>query len=123
MKFDFSDLAVLIVDDEAALRDMLVEDFELMGAKVYSADNGLAALEVLASERIDLIISDVKMPELDGLELLKRVRAIDPRIPVVILVTGFAECTVERAVELGAMMLFPKPIPRKAFLSYIKEIA
>ncbi len=86
---------LLVVDDEAELREMLVRHFRLMGYSAEQAGNGCEALEVLARCRIDVVISDIRMPEMDGVALLREVRRQYPMIRV-IMITGYV--TLENAL-------------------------
>lgn len=101
---------VLIVDDEPEIRALLRFDFEMEGCTVVEADSGSSALELLALQHIDLIISDIRMPQMDGVELLRRVRQLNPRLPPMILISGFTDCSDENAKRLGAIELFGKPL-------------
>jgi two-component system NtrC family sensor kinase len=100
---------ILVVDDERGIRDMLVQELGRKGYRIETADNGRRALERLQAGGIDAVVSDLKMPELDGQQLLGAIKRIDPDLQV-ILVTGFA--TVEIAVaamRLGAYAVLQKP--------------
>ena len=79
---------ILIVDDETSIRTLLTEHLEKLNYKVYTAENGAAALQVLEEVKVDIIISDIIMPEMDGVELVKRVRIEHPIIRI-IMMTGF----------------------------------
>jgi DNA-binding NtrC family response regulator len=100
---------ILVVDDDAAQRESLKEDLEREGFAVNLADGGRAGLERVKRGGIDLVVSDIKMPDLDGLDLLSEVRAVDPSL-CVIIITGFGSIdTAIRAVKLGAYDYLPKP--------------
>jgi two-component system, sensor histidine kinase and response regulator len=107
-------LRVLLVDDDPALLDALSEALaiRLPATVTETCESGQAALEKLACARYDVVISDVKMPGMDGLELLARVQGIAPDIPVV-LITGHGETDLAiRALRAGAYDLIQKPIDR-----------
>ena len=87
---------VLIVDDEEAVRSSLRMIFEYEGYEVLLAANGPAGLKMAEQESPDLVFLDIKMPQMDGLEVLKRLKAEEPSPPVVIL-SGHG--TVKTAVE------------------------
>lgn len=101
---------VLVVDDEVDLREIICEDFELMGATVFNAGNGKVAFDMAQEILPDAIVSDIRMAGGDGIELLKRVRSssLTPA-PKVVLITGFADLTVEEATSMGAQGMLPKP--------------
>jgi len=104
------DASVLLVDDEPLLLDMLREFFEHFGIRVFCAGDGVQALQVLAAERIDLVIADIRMPEMDGITLLKKIKAGGSHTPSLIFITGFADIGVRDAYDLGAEALLEKPI-------------
>lgn len=80
--------SILVVDDELLIRDLLYDFFKDHGWDISIAENGEKALEVLRARSIDLVLSDVKMPEMDGLDLSRKLRESYPTIPVV-LMTGY----------------------------------
>jgi two-component system response regulator PilR (NtrC family) len=100
---------VLVVDDERSMREMLSILLEREGYEVVAAKNGQEALESFESSFFDLVISDIQMPGLNGIELLGRIKQLAPEVPV-LMITAFA--TAEQAVDaikLGAFHYFTKP--------------
>jgi two-component system, NtrC family, response regulator AlgB len=100
---------LLIVDDEQSIRDSLVTFFELRGHEVSKAGNGVKATMLLAQHQFDLVLTDFRMAEMNGLELLKKIKQIDPD-SLVVLMTAYA--TVENAVaamRAGAYDYVTKP--------------
>ncbi len=100
---------ILVVDDERSMRDFLSIMLKKEGYDVVTAENGGDALKTVQGEIFDLVISDVKMPELDGIDVLRAVKEVSPET-VVIMITAFA--TTETAVEamkLGAYDYIIKP--------------
>src|SRR5512145_1726580 len=87
---------ILIVDDEFSVRESLEKVLSKAGYVTLAADSGNEALAVLSKEKIDLVLSDLKMPDGDGVELLKSIKKNYPDIEVILL-TGYG--TVENAVE------------------------
>ncbi|MDP3265813.1 MAG: response regulator [Sulfuricurvum sp.] len=116
-------ISVLIVDDEPIVLALLNK---MLGKKiqdVYSAANGEEALFFLKNTTIDVIISDFKMPLMDGIELLKQVRAIDTNIPF-ILCTALAEHdALINAIEHGISSILSKPINPKKLFEKIEKVA
>lgn len=100
---------VLVVDDEVDLREIVASELDFMGASVDQAGNITAADAILKQKKIDLIISDIRMPGGTGVELLKTVKARNILNPPVILITGFADITPEEAYAEGAEALMSKP--------------
>jgi CheY-like chemotaxis protein len=102
--------SVLLVDDEPMLLDMLREFFEHIASQVFCAGDGVQALQVLARHRINLVITDIRMPAMDGITLLKRIKAGGLYTPSLIFITGFADIDARDAYNLGAEALLEKPI-------------
>lgn len=100
---------LLVVDDEADLREIVASELEFMGAKVFQAENVPAAKMLLQSEDIDLIVSDIRMPGGTGIDLLNFIKNENINVPPIILITGFADISVEDALNLGAEALLSKP--------------
>ena len=102
--------SILIVDDEVHVRDGLSEILRQEGFHVETAKDGREAISLAVNKRFDLMISDIKMPEMDGLELLDRVQEINPKMRV-IMVTAFGDVqTYLRSMNLGAHEYINKPI-------------
>jgi len=102
-------MRILVVDDEAPMLKLLETILKKDGYDVIKAQNGFDALEIVKTERIDLVISDIKMPKMNGFELLKRLKAENPKIGVIIM-TGYGEIfTVKDALLLGADEYITKP--------------
>lgn len=99
---------ILIVDDEPDLIAVTAEFFEYEGAHTRRAEGGHAALALIKAEPIDAVVSDVRMPAGNGLDLLAGL-ATFANPPPVTLVTGFSELSLEQAYHLGAHAVLPKP--------------
>ncbi|REK71708.1 response regulator [Paenibacillus paeoniae] len=100
---------VLIVDDQNGIRVLLLEVFSSEGYHTFQAANGKLALEIVRLEAPDLVLLDMKIPGMDGLEILKHIKAIDPSIKV-IMMTAYGELDmIKEATDLGALMHFTKP--------------
>lgn len=110
---------VLVVDDEPDVRELLCEEIDLLGYSTISAASGRQALEKLASEAVDVVVSDVRMPDGDGLFLLKELRA-KFRIPV-ILISGFTDLTPASGFDLGAVAVLAKPYDHKKLALALEE--
>src|ERR671933_2678500 len=93
---------ILVVDDEQGMRQLLALVFGRAGHKVRAAESGRRALAMLREQPADLIVSDVKMPDMDGIALLREARELLPDLAVVIM-TAFATVeTAREAFKLGA---------------------
>ncbi|NWF83918.1 MAG: sigma-54-dependent Fis family transcriptional regulator, partial [Bryobacteraceae bacterium] len=103
------DPKLLIVDDELVVRDSLAKWFESEGYEVTIADSAPQALELMAANRFDGALVDIKMPGVDGIELQTKLHEIDPAMPVIIM-TGYASVeTAVRALKNGAYDYITKP--------------
>ncbi len=112
---------LLVVDDEPNLRKVLSAQLQRDGYDVHTAEDGEQALEVLRDHHIDLVITDLKMPKLDGMELLRRVVAMDEELPVVMIT---AHGTVDNAVEAlktGAFDYITKPFDQAEVRSVVQK--
>lgn len=102
------DKKVLIVDDQNGIRILLMEVFNSEGYTTMQAPNGKVALEIVRNETPDLVLLDMKIPGMDGLEILKHIKEINPEIKV-IMMTAYGELDmIKQATDLGALMHFTK---------------
>jgi two-component system nitrogen regulation response regulator NtrX len=113
--------SVLIVDDEAAIRDSLRMILEYEGYRVEEAAGGSPALARVAERRPDAVLLDIKMPEMDGLELLRAFRERGYDMPV-LMISGHADvATAAHATRLGAYDFFEKPLQRERVLVSLRN--
>jgi len=113
---------ILVIDDDETLRDWCEKILSQAGNRVATAEDGLKGLDILKKKSFDLIILDLKMPGLSGMEVLKKVNEEYPETSVVII-TG--QATVESAVEgmkMGAYDFIPKPFTPESFMKAIKQV-
>ncbi len=104
-------MKILVVDDEAALREMLKKGLtQIGGFSVEVAQNGFEAIEKVEKDIYDLVLTDLKMPEMDGIELLKTIKGTRPEVMVIMMTAhGSVETAVE-AMKIGANDYITKPI-------------
>jgi PAS domain S-box-containing protein len=124
---DLSAIKVLVVDDEVDGRDLIRFVLEDSGANVITAEDGKQALALVAEQKPDVIVSDIGMPEMDGYEFIKRVRAFEKGsgnyIPAIAL-TAFARSEDRtRALQAGFMIHVTKPVEADEFLATVASIA
>lgn len=100
---------ILVVDDEQGYREVLGDEFEMAGAAVLTAANGTEAFEMVQRNKIDAVVSDVRMPNGSGIELLEKIKAVNPKTPVVMLITGYSDLTPDIAYDKGTEAIFSKP--------------
>ncbi len=116
-------IAILVVEDDAALRDAVCMTLELGGHAVIGVDGGPSALEALGLHAFNLVITDLRMQPMDGLELLGEIRARLPQMPV-LLMTAYGD--VEKAVAAmrgGACDFLMKPFEPEVLLSHVRRYA
>ncbi len=105
-----SEKTVLVVEDEAEAREVIVEYLALQGFTVVEATSGPEALREIKRVRPEAVVLDLNMPRLGGLEALRRIRALDPSITVVLVTDETADEVYWRAIEFGAHDVLPKPV-------------
>jgi DNA-binding NtrC family response regulator len=116
-------MKILVVDDEAPIRDVIRKGLSQMGGySVEVAQNGLEAIEKIEKDVFDLVLTDLKMPEMDGLELLKTIKGIRPEVMVILMTAyGSIETAVE-AMKIGANDYITKPIDLNELLIHISKV-
>ncbi|MGE0323415.1 MAG: EAL domain-containing protein [Polyangiaceae bacterium] len=118
-----ADTRVLLVDDEPALLKALARHLEYEGIEVKTCESAAKALELLDAERFDVVVSDIAMPTMSGVELLRAVKSSRRHLPV-ILITGAPDVrTAVQALELGAFKYLLKPIDSKEFTEVVHRAA
>jgi DNA-binding response OmpR family regulator len=110
---------ILVVDDEPRIAEAVGMNMELEGFQVSSASNGQEALKKITEELPDLVILDVMMPDMDGFEVLKRVREVS-NVPVIMLTVKGNEADKVRGLDLGADDYVTKPFSPKELVSRVK---
>ena len=118
-------LNVLVVEDSPPMRKMIVFALSrIRSLQVNEADDGVDALRKLATLKYDLIITDINMPILDGLKLVKRLRADGAymNVPIIIITTEGTAEDRQRALALGANAYITKPIQAPQVIKLVKEI-
>lgn len=114
---------ILIAEDEQVLLDLLKVLLEMIDDEfeVYSANNGREALELINGLDIDLLITDIKMPEMDGLELIREMQNKYPSIKILAM-SGIGDQYLKAAKSFGASYVFNKPFERDKLTSAVNKV-
>jgi two-component system, response regulator, stage 0 sporulation protein F len=118
-----SDKTILCVDDEADILELFKDEFLDSGYNVLEASNGVEAFEVFMDNTVDCIVSDIRMPGGDGVELVKSVKSVKGEgsdIPI-FLVTGFSDYTSEELTGLGVNAVIFKPFDLEEVVDMVKS--
>jgi len=99
---------ILLAEDDTVMREYLTRALERSGYAVTAVDRGTAALPLLAESRFDLLLTDIVMPEMDGIELAQRAAEIDPDMRVM-FITGFAAVTLKAGRAMPQARILSKP--------------
>lgn len=107
---------VLIVDDEKDLQNIVAEMLSPLGVNIIKADNGEDGYKMILSHKPDLVISDIKMPKLDGLQMLAQIKSAGIEVPVIIITAFGDKEKIKQAWRLGAFDFLDKPVEPEAIL-------
>lgn len=115
---------VMTVDDSVSIRQMIVETLEDVNFDVLEAEDGQDAMDLLEKESVDLVITDLNMPRMDGIELIKKIRNNpDHRfIPIIMLTTESAREKKEMGRNAGATGWIVKPFDAESLLRVVKKV-
>lgn len=111
---------ILVVDDELALAETLKDLLVFHGYEVEIATNGVLAKDLLDKNKFDLVISDIRMPMMDGMQLLQHINQNHRGVPV-ILISGFSDYDEKTASEKGARGLVSKPMDIENLIKIVKQ--
>jgi two-component system KDP operon response regulator KdpE len=114
-------IQILVVDDEKPLRDFVRRNLEVRGYKVLTASNGLEALAIFKNENVQLVILDIMMPHMDGLETTRRIRQ-ESHVPIIILTAMGEESDKVYAFDMGADDYLTKPFGVGELLGRVKAV-
>lgn len=113
---------ILVIEDEGPVREGLVENLKFEGYEVIWRDNGVSGLEAFESEKPDLVVLDVMIPGVDGLEVCKRIRASAQFTPIIMLTAKCSEVDKVVGLELGADDYLTKPFGMRELFARIKAV-
>ena len=114
-------LRILLAEDEEAMRDYLSRALQNAGFDVVAVDRGTDALPLLESEHFDLLLSDIVMPEMDGIELAQRCNEVSPRTKVM-FITGFAAVTQKASREQPQAKVLSKPFHLRDLVLEVERV-
>ncbi|HEV8551570.1 MAG TPA: sigma-54 dependent transcriptional regulator [Polyangiaceae bacterium] len=112
---------ILVVDDEPNLRRVLSAQLERDGYDVHTSEDGEQALALLTEHHIDLVITDLRMPKLDGMELLRRISALEDPMPVVMITAHGTVDTAVEALKMGAFDYLTKPFDQEDVRTIVRK--
>ncbi len=115
-------VTILVVDDNPPMVKTLADILELKGYVVRAAHSGAKALEILQRERVDILLTDVIMPEMDGVTLYRRAREIHPHLFTVLMTAYSADEIIHKGIEEGIKTVLTKPIDINLFLSLVDAV-
>lgn len=113
-------MKILIVDDERDILEIMAEEFTFKGHVVSTASSGNEAIEILKRDTFDVIVSDFKMPNGNGMTVLNYVKTLNPR-PRFFFVSGYADLSVSDCIKAGATDFFPKPFDLDILVSEVEN--
>ena len=114
-------IGILLAEDDESMRTYLARALERSGYAVTAVDRGTAALPLLETDRFDLLLTDIVMPEMDGIELAQKASAIDPSIRVM-FITGFAAVALQGGRTAPEAKLLSKPFHLKDLVMEVDRI-
>ena len=118
----FTGKKILVVDDDVALCGIIAEELADEGFDVLTAYSGNQALRSLAQNTVEIVLTDIKMPDGTGIDLLKAIRKAQPDLPRVFMMTGFSDVSESDLVNMGARGIFKKPVPIEKLLDELGKV-
>ncbi len=112
---------ILLLDDDVDLLDILKTEFEEAGYKVASFCKPKEALVAMSHEKYDLVISDIRMPKMDGMAVMLDTRKRLQETPEFVFYTGFTDYTDEELLKAGALHVFKKPLSFDELFSFVEN--
>ena len=113
--------SILITDDDPAFRETLQCVFEPEGVNTLLASDGVEALQIVRSRKVHLILLDMHMPRLTGLETLRLVKEFKAMLPCILLSAELDEVIVEQARRARAYSVLPKPVTRRQIIGIVRQ--
>lgn len=116
---------ILVIDDDCTVRLLLERYLTHGGHSVFEADNGKTGLQALHDFKPDLVITDIMMPEMDGLEILLEIRKSNQTLPIIAISGGMRDGSInfsEQAMLNGAQRVFEKPVGLDVLMNAVKDL-
>lgn len=120
-EFSWQQASILIADDEPDMREIFAAWLRNLGCTVTEVADGREALDALARNDFDAVVTDVRMPRLDGIQLVRHLHASGKYVPVIIFVSGFVDLPLPDAYDLGVEAVLSKPCPRKELIAALRR--
>jgi CheY-like chemotaxis protein len=114
------DATLLVVDDEPYYCEIAKDWFEREGCRVLTAEDGIVALKLLEKEKVDIIITDIRMPRMDGVELIRRLKSSGSYTPTAVALSGFSDLPAREAYDLGIEAQLAKPVSRRVLIAAVE---
>ncbi len=114
---------VLIVDDEEDIRGIISEFCEILGLETIIAENGNEGIEKYKKENTDLIFTDIKMPDMDGFQFVKKIRELDKDVPIIVCSGFIDEINKKKIIDCGANSYIEKPFKLSDFQEILKKFS
>ena len=113
---------IMIIEDDEEMRSLLKDFLEEEGLETDSVNNGADALGKLSKDHFDLILTDIRMPGLTGLDILPRIRRLKPKTPIIVMTAYGSDDVRRRSLERGATAYLEKPILLTQLRTLIREM-
>ena len=115
---------ILIVDDVTSIREIVLSMLQKKGHRVFEAKTGEEALAIAKSKRVHLVLTDVNMPTMDGIELIGKLRELEhyAKTPIVVLAKGAKDENIERARAAGAVDWIAKPFTEESLVNKVNQL-
>ncbi len=114
--------SILIVDDEVDLCELIAWDFQDVGMKVAKAFGGTSALKIIERGGIDFVLTDLKMPNGSGIDLIEGVKKLNIDLNGIFVMTGYSDYSETALLAMGINKIFKKPIDTEKIQDYINEL-
>ncbi|WP_309498038.1 response regulator [Sulfurovum sp.] len=120
--YNLKDLTLLYIEDDEALRKKFVNFLKPKFKEIFEAINGVEALEKYHTHRPDMMVVDINLPKLDGLEVIEHIRKHEKETPILVLSAYSDQEKLLKAIRLGLSDYLVKPIPRQKLLSFLEDM-